>query len=191
VHPSLATRLFGPPPRSPDWSAWALIGTGFVGMGIAAYLTTLHYAGGVPLCASGGAFDCASVVSSAYSSVPGTPLPITVPGMLWFLVSGGLAAWSLRTRRQGALEPIWLRPVHALWGAAGLVFVLYLVYTELVLLHRICEWCTAVHVAVFVSLLLALGRLRPARAGAGRRAAARPSPNPPRPLGAGSRGHSR
>ncbi len=190
MHPSLATHLSGPPSRRPDWSAWTLIGTAVVGLGIAAYLTTLHYAGAVPLCA-GAAFDCGAVVSSSYSLVPGTPLPITVPGMLWFLVSGGLAAWSLRTRRHSAIEPTWLRPLHALWGAAGLLFVLYLVYTELVLLHRICEWCTAVHVAVFVSLLLALGRLRPARAGAGQRAAARPSPNPPRPLGAGSRGRSR
>lgn len=167
------------------------MGTAAAGLGMAAYLTTLHYAGATPVCAGGGAFDCAAVVSSRYSFVPGTTVPITVPGMLWFAVSGGLAALSLRERHRGGLEPPWLRPLHVLWGAAGLLFVLYLVYAELVLLHRVCEWCTAVHVAVLISLLLAVGRLRPARAGEARRAAPRPSPSPPRPRGAGSRARSR
>ncbi len=29
-------------------------------------------------------------------------------------------------------------------------------------IHRICEWCTVVHVLTFVMLLVALARLRPA-----------------------------
>jgi uncharacterized membrane protein len=191
VHPSLDPSLPRVTRPGLDWSAWTLVAMAAAGLGIGAYLTTLHYAGASPLCASGGAFDCGAVVSSRYSFVPGTSVPITVPGMLWFAVSGGLAAWSLRERRRGGAEPSWLRPLHALWGAAGLAFVLYLVYAELVLLHRICEWCTGVHVAVFISLLLALSRLRPAHAGEAPRAAARPSPSPPRPLGGGSRGRSR
>jgi uncharacterized membrane protein len=37
----------------------------------------------------------------------------------------------------------WARPAAL---AAGIAFVLYLVYTELLTLGAICLWCTAVHV---------------------------------------------
>jgi uncharacterized membrane protein len=131
------------------------------GIGISAYLTALHYAGAAPICTTGGVVDCGAVTSSAYSTVPGTEVPITLPGIAWFLVSAGLAAWSLRSRHHARAEPGWLRPLQALWGGAGMLSVLYLVYAEVVVLHRICEWCTAVHVAVFASLLLAVARLRP------------------------------
>lgn len=52
--------------------------------------------------------------------------------------------------------------------AAGMAFVLYLVYTELFTLDAICLWCTSVHVITF--LLFAFGvttataRARPAPA---------------------------
>jgi uncharacterized membrane protein len=38
--------------------------------------------------------------------------------------------------------------------AVGMVFVLYLIYTELITLNAICLWCTSVHVITF--LLFAL-----------------------------------
>jgi uncharacterized membrane protein len=39
--------------------------------------------------------------------------------------------------------------------------VLYLVWAELVPLHEICEWCTGVHILVFLSLLVTVTRLQP------------------------------
>src|SRR5262245_22582319 len=62
------------------------------GLGISIYLTFEHYRGVAPVCTVGGAFDCAKVTSSAYSVLPGTQIPITIPGMIWFIVSGGFAA---------------------------------------------------------------------------------------------------
>jgi len=38
--------------------------------------------------------------------------------------------------------------------------VFYLVYAEIVRLRKIREWCTAVHVLILVSFLLALYRLQ-------------------------------
>jgi uncharacterized membrane protein len=135
-----------------------LLGFGVLGLAISAYLTTVHYAN-VPLaCSTTGVVDCAAVTTSSYSVVPGTSIPITVPGMAWFLVSGGLALVALLRLRAHLSEPRWLQPVHLGWALAGLATVLYLVWVEAVQLHRLCEWCTGVHVLVAGSLLVALWR---------------------------------
>src|ERR1035437_187992 len=131
-----------------------------LGMGVSVYLTTVHYAG-VPLVwSTTGVVDCAAVTTSAYSVIPGTSVPITVLGVVWFLGSGALAGAALIASVTGREEPRWLRGSHALLGVTGLVAALYLVYVEAVRLHRLCEWCTAVHLLVFATLLVALARLQ-------------------------------
>ncbi len=138
----------------------ALVVIAVVGVAISVYLTVVHYQGGRLVCTAGGVVDCQAVTSSAYSVVPGTSIPITIPGMLWFLVSGGLALVGLLSVWNGRSEPPRLRLAQVMWGALGLLFVLYLVYTEIVLLHRICEWCTGIHILTLVTFLLALNRLQ-------------------------------
>ena len=148
-------------PESGGAGAWFLLAVAVAGLGISAYLTTLHYAGVPALCpGGGGVINCQAVLSSSYSLIPGTPVPVTVPGMLWFIVSGGLAAASLSAARRGLAEPTWLRPAHVAWTVVGLLAVLYFVFCEVVELHEICVWCTSVHVLVFLSLLVALARLQ-------------------------------
>lgn len=143
-------------------SALALLLMAVAGLGIAAYLTAVHYADVAPVCAAtGSVIDCSAVTRSSWSLVPGTSIPVTVPGLLWFAVSGGLAAFAILKAHRDQAEPSWLRPAHAAWAAAGLAAVLYFVYAELVALHRICEWCTAVHLLVLASFLVALGRALP------------------------------
>ena len=130
------------------------------GLAIAAYLTTVHYAN-VPLaCSVTSLVNCAQVTRSAYSVVPGTSVPITLPGMAWFLAVGGLAADGLRRSAAGLPEPRRFRLVHFLVAVAGLLAVLYLVYAEVVVIRRICEWCTAVHVLALLSAILTLRRLQ-------------------------------
>jgi len=143
-------------------SALALLVFAVAGVGISAYLTTLHYADVAPVCTTGGIVDCTSVLQSSWSTVPGTSLPVAVPGLLWFAVSGTLALLSLRAAASGRAEPRGLRGLHAFWAVAGMVAVLCLVWAELVELRRICEWCTAVHLLVLASLLVTLVRLQPA-----------------------------
>jgi len=89
------------PAPATDLGAWALVVMALAGLGISAYLTTVHYAGGAAVCAISGVFNCGSVLTSSYSVVPGTQVPVTVPGMLWFLVSGGLAAAAIGFRASG------------------------------------------------------------------------------------------
>jgi uncharacterized membrane protein len=101
----------------------------------------------VPLvCTIGGTVNCVSVTHSSYSVIPGTSIPISILGIVWFLISAGLALTALRQ-------------VHFAWAAVGLLVVLYLVFVEIVVLHQICEWCTAVHLLVLLTFLLALRRI--------------------------------
>ncbi|MGH9073847.1 MAG: vitamin K epoxide reductase family protein, partial [Acidimicrobiales bacterium] len=139
---------------------WLLVLVVVAGLGIAGYLTAVHYAK-VPLACSVTSFvNCAQVTQSTFSVVPGTSVPITVPGMAWFGAMGAIAVAGLRLSALGLPEPTGLRPLHFLLAVAGLAAVLYLVYAELVVLHRICEWCTAVHVLVLASAVITLLRLQ-------------------------------
>jgi len=134
--------------RSGGQIAWLILS--LLGIGIAIYLTAVHYQGAPLVCSTSGVVNCESVLSSPYSRIPGTALPITFPGLFWFIVSGVLAlvAWRLRpgSRRLLLLELI--------WAAFGMLTVFYLVYVEIVRLHEICAWCTGVHVIILVMLLI-------------------------------------
>ena len=141
-----------------EWGAVALLLMAVVGVGIAIYLTAVHYAHVPLVCSTSGVIDCGPVLKSEFSVVPGTQLPITVPGLLWFVVSGGLAGISLVSALRDRPEPDRLRLAQLLWTAAGLLFVLYLVYAELVRLRHICAWCTGIHILTLLSFLVALVR---------------------------------
>jgi uncharacterized membrane protein len=117
------------------------------GVLISAYLVAVHY-GHVPLvCADQGIVDCAGVLTSPQSSWFG--LPVAVFGVAWFVVAGLLA---LRARAAGGAPA--LRAANLAWLLIGAATVIYLVYLELVVIGRICLWCTAVHVLVLGSLFL-------------------------------------
>lgn len=135
--------------------AWLLLTFAIAGFGVAAYLTTVHYAN-VPLaCSDTGLVNCARVVTSQFSVVPGTNLPITVPGMGFFLVSFTLALAQLRSPYQYEL-----RQAHFGWACLGLLAVFYLVFVELVELHNICLWCTGVHALIVLTLITTGWRLQ-------------------------------
>jgi uncharacterized membrane protein len=114
-----------------------------------------HYAD-VPLaCLTAGPIDCGAVTSSSFSVVPGTGIPITILGLVWFGASA--AAFGAVLRGDG---PRWLPLAHFALAAAGLLVVLYLVYAEIVVINRICEWCTLVHLLVAATFLITLRRLQ-------------------------------
>lgn len=136
----------------------AIAAMAVVGIGIAVYLTAVHYTHTAAVCSTVGLINCTSVLQSRYSLVPGTEVPITLPGLLWFAVSGGLAVVGLRAVWRGQREPERLRLAMLVWSAAGLAFVLYLVFVEIVVVGAICEWCTVVHVLTLATFLVALHR---------------------------------
>ena len=121
----------------------AAVGLSVVGVGISIYLTLLHYAGVAPACPTSGAFNCDAVLSSSYAVIPGTSVPTSAAGIVWFGASALLWAW-----RFG--------PAQLVWAGVGLLTVLYLVFIEIVRLGAICLWCTAAHLLVVALAMLAM-----------------------------------
>ncbi|HZS76921.1 MAG TPA: vitamin K epoxide reductase family protein [Ktedonobacteraceae bacterium] len=132
-------------------SQWFLLVLSLIGAGIAIYLTLVHYNESVPLvCSGSGLVNCGAVLSSPYAVVPGTSIPISLPGLAWCLVIGALALLGiLQGKRPGLLH------AELLWTLLGMLTVLYLVYVELVRLHAICAWCTGLHVLIFLMFITA------------------------------------
>lgn len=143
--------------RAPGLVAMLLMA--LAGLGVSIYLTVVHYQGSDLLaCPNTGVVNCVKVTTSNNSYLFGTQIPITIPGMLWFIVSGAMALIALLAIWNNRREPSRLRLAHLLWGAAGMVFVLALVYAEIVQLHSLCEWCTVVHLLTLATFLIALNR---------------------------------
>jgi uncharacterized membrane protein len=139
------------------WLGAALLAAlAVIGLGVAGYLTAVHYAHTTVVCSNQGAVNCEKVITSAFSVVPGTALPITLPGLGFFLISLVLALAQLRRPADYGL-----RQAHAAWAGLGLLTAFYLVFVELVELRTICLWCTSVHVVILLTFLLTLWRLYP------------------------------
>src|SRR5256714_13238585 len=95
-----------------------------IGAGIAVYLTAVHYEHTPLICSTSGVIDCARVLSSSYSVIPGTTVPITIPGLAWCVVSGALALMSWRLALTWSQR--WLQVAHVtqlLWSLVGMVTV--------------------------------------------------------------------
>src|SRR5947209_20421146 len=134
----------------------ALLALSVIGAAIAVYLTTVHYENVPLVCSTQGFIDCARVLASSYSVVPGTTIPITVPGLGWCIVTATLAllGWRLWPDRRG------LRIAECVWTSLGMLTVFYLVYVELVRLHTLCAWCTALHIILLIMLLISAVQLQ-------------------------------
>ncbi|MDL4770956.1 MULTISPECIES: vitamin K epoxide reductase family protein [Thermomonosporaceae] len=137
-------------PSRPLWFqalAWLLT---LAGLGISVYLTVSHYDADVALlCSATGSVDCHAVTTSSYSELAGIPLPLL--GLLFFVAFAALITpWALRS---GLPALRWGRLASA---AVGVLFVVYLVTVELAVLHKICLWCTGVHILTILLFILVL-----------------------------------
>lgn len=140
---------------------WAVVSSlllSLVGLATSAYLTYEHYSTSATLaCPETGAINCVKVTTSSYSELAG--VPVALLGLLFYV---GVTTLCLPALWRSASP--WVSRARLLAVASGVVFVLYLVWTELFRIDAICLWCTAVHVttvALFgvVVLAAALGPL--------------------------------
>ena len=110
-----------------------------VGLGVASYLTYVHYSGTPPACTAGQ--SCLKVQTSVWSKVDG--VPVALLGLIGYvLILGTLLA---PDREETRLATLGLTLI-------GVGFSGYLTYRELFSIHAICEWC--VSSAVILTLLL-------------------------------------
>jgi uncharacterized membrane protein len=122
----------------------ALIVLTLVGIGIAGYLTYVHYRGFAPICAVG--HGCEKVQSSRYAKVAGVPVPLI--GLIGYV--GILVSLLLR----GELA----RLATAGMAYVGVAFSGYLTFLELFRIHAICQWC--VGSAIVMTMIAVLATIR-------------------------------
>lgn len=140
------------------WRAMVVLGV--IGLGVAIYLTVVHYGHLTVLCAAKNN-PCAQVQSSIYSHVLG--IPVALLGLIGYvLILASLLAPASELSRAATLGVTLF----------GFVFSGYLTYREVFTLKEICEWC--VSSAVLMTLLLIAAVIRYLRGGA------------PSPVGGGS-----
>jgi uncharacterized membrane protein len=121
-----------------------------IGLGVAIYLTYVHYAGIKPACTAGE--SCTKVQTSIYSKLAG--MPVALMGLIGYIaILGSLLAPESERSRFATLVLV----------LAGFGFSAYLTYRELFSIHAICEWC--VSSAIILTLLTCLATWRFLRSG--------------------------
>ena len=116
-----------------------------IGLGIATYLTIVHYTGGSPVCAI--AHGCETVQKSHYSKLFG--VPVALLGGLTYL---GILATLLRDDETS-------RTAGAMLAIVGLGFSGWLTFVEVFKLHAICIWCVGSAIGMALLAILAVARM--------------------------------
>jgi uncharacterized membrane protein len=153
--------------RAPRWLQFTTLILSVFGLGVSVYLTIAHYTSPAVLaCSDKGLVNCAKVTTSPESVVFGI-FPVSVLGLAFYVFMVAIntpwawrSKWAWRSRLPAAY---WARLGSVV---VGMIFVLYLLYAEIVEIGNICLWCTSVHVVTFVLFVLlvfhASSRPRPA-----------------------------
>jgi uncharacterized membrane protein len=124
-----------------------------VGIGIAGYLTYVHYEGLKVLCLSSG--GCETVQSSRYAKLDGIPVPVLgLLGYIAILGSLGLRGDTGRTAGFGL-------------ALIGFLFSMYLTYRELFTINAICQWCVGSAVVMTILAIFTAVRVLRAEPGSG------------------------
>ena len=119
-----------------------------IGLGVAGYLTYVHYEEIRPVCGLGG--DCVKVQASEWSKLAG--IPVALLGLIGYAV----IFVSLFVPGEEALI------AGALTSLIGFGFSAYLTYRELFTIDAICQWCVAS--AIIMTLLAVVTTARLLRA---------------------------
>jgi uncharacterized membrane protein len=117
------------------------------GVALAGYLTWAHFDDAALVCIAGG--GCQTVQESEYAEIVGVPVALLGLGAYTAILA--LVAWDSPHARLGA----------AMLALVGVVFSLYLLAVQLLVIDAVCAWCLAndVVVAPLLAVLTAL-RLR-------------------------------
>jgi uncharacterized membrane protein len=117
-----------------------------IGVGIAGYLTWVHYAGLQPFCVGGGG-GCERVQTSRWAELGG--IPVAVLGLGGYLL---LLATLLLPEDPG-------RSAAAFISLVGVGFSAWLTYVELEKIDAVCQWCVASAVVMTLLAIVSVIRL--------------------------------
>jgi uncharacterized membrane protein len=119
---------------------------GAIGLGVATYLTIVHYAGITVLCTTKHN-SCEQVQTSVYSTVFG--IPVATLGLVgYFLILVTLLAPPSELSRVATLGVTLF----------GILFSGYLTYREVFTLKAICEWCVSSAILMALLFILSVAR---------------------------------
>ncbi len=119
------------------------------GLGVSIYLTVQHYTAATSFlgCPATSTFNCQKVTTSPESIIFGIPVAVFGLAFYVFMVAVN-TPWAWRSR----LPAIYWARLGSI--VLGIVFVLYLIYTELFTIGAICVDCTSVHIITFLLFCL-------------------------------------
>lgn len=127
----------------PRWVAPFTTALTLAGTAVSAYLTIDHYSDSdLLVCSDTGTVNCGAVTTSAQSMLFG--IPVALLGLLWF---AGMVVLCLPIAWRAGSRVVHL--ARAAGAVAGMGFVLWLIYAELIIVGAICLWCTVAHVLAF------------------------------------------
>lgn len=140
-----------PASRATVWTTFVL---SIVGAAISTYLTIAHFEGaGILGCSSNGLVNCSVVTTSPQSYFLG--IPVAILGLAFYLAMVVVnSPWVWRRAER------WIALGRTVAVGSGMMFVLWLIYAELLIIDHICLWCTGVHVVTF-ALAIVLSRIAP------------------------------
>jgi uncharacterized membrane protein len=117
-----------------------------IGLLIAAYLSSVELAGGVPVC--GPIHGCEEVARSEYSRIAGIPVAVFGVGLSLLLLTLAIAWW--RTNLYVLLL------AHYGLSLAGVLFEVYFLYIQIVVIGAVCVWCTSYGLSLILRFVIAL-----------------------------------
>jgi uncharacterized membrane protein len=143
---------------APTWAVVATFLLSVAGLALSVYLSVAHFVGTqIIACPANHLFDCDYVTTSSESYFLG--IPVALLGAGFFVVMSVLnSPWSWKR------DSYRLQILRLSLSLVGMCFALWLVSAEIVILGRICIYCTGVHIVMF-SLFLVLTRVTPAQLG--------------------------
>ena len=135
---------------APSWVVYTSFALCLIALGISTYLTIEHFTGNTSLvCTDSGGFNCGKVTTSTWSVILG--IPVAVLGLVQYVAMSVLCSpWGWRAAR---------REVHVArlaFAVVGMVFVLWLIAAEALLIHAFCLWCSGVHLITFLVFILVI-----------------------------------
>ena len=117
-----------------------------VGLAIAGYLSVVELQGGVPAC--GIVHGCEEVARSEYSRIGGIPVAVFGVGLSLLLLTLAIAWW--RTDLHALLL------AHYGLSLAGVLFEVYFLYLQVVVIGAVCIWCTSYGLSLIARFVIAL-----------------------------------
>jgi uncharacterized membrane protein len=129
--------------RSMGWPQFTALVLAILGLADSAYQTYTKLSGtGLAGC-SAKTDACSLVQNSSQAYIAG--IPMAVFGLVFYLFMTGICAPQAWRSASSLIH-------RARLGAAvvGMIFVLYLMYVELVELRQVCPYCTSVHIITFL-----------------------------------------